>query len=272
MHKFDIFSRISLVIVDYIALLAAFSLAYFVRVGWIFSTDFPFWPYFKVSLIVSLVWIGFFVVFRLYALQKRTDSKEHVARLILVNLLGTGTFILFFFSFRKLLFSRLILIYVFLISTLLLVLTHYFSEKIRGMYSRKSIGISRVLIIGTNRSASKLLQALRTLSSKHRPVAILDGYGSNKKEIAGVPILGKLNILESTVDKYEINEIIQVDNIEQALNIITFCQKKGLKYAMLPSLLGVFHDQIEVETLEFQPVVRLKDRKKRIFELIFGNS
>ena len=270
MYKFDIFSRINLIIIDYIALLVAFSLSYFIRVGWIFSTDFLFWPYFKVSLIVSLVWIGFFAVFHLYALQKRTDTREHMARLILINLLGTGTFILFFFSFRKLLFSRLILIYVFLISILLLVLTHYFSEKIRGLYSKKSIGISRVLVIGTNRSAAKLLQTLKTLSSKHRPVAILDGYGSSKKEIAGVPVLGKLNILESTVDEYEIDEIIQVDNIEQALNIITFCQKKGLKYAMLPSLLGVFHDQIEVETLEFQPVVRLKNRRRRIFERLMG--
>ncbi len=270
MHKFDVFSRISLIVVDYAALLTAFSLSYFVRVGWIFSTDFPFWPYFKVSLIVSLIWIGFFIVFRLYSLQKRTDTRGHIARLILVNLLGMGTFILFFFSFRKLLFSRLILIYVFLISVLLLILTHYFSEKIRGLYSKKSIGISRVLVIGTNRSATKLLQTLKTLSSRHRPVAILDGYGSSKEEIAGVPVLGKLNVLESTVDKYKIDEIIQVDNVEQALNIITFCQKKRLEYAMLPSLLGVFHDQIEVKTLEFQPVVRLKNKKRRIFERLFG--
>lgn len=272
MLRFDVWSRIALVFVDYIALIIAFALAYFVRVGFIFSTDFPFTPYFRVSLLVSLAWVGFFTVFRLYALEKRTDTREHVLRLLLINLLGTGTFLLFFFTFRKLLFSRLILVYVFLISTLFLVLIHYFAQKIRGLYSQKSIGISRVMIIGSNRSAEKLIQSLKSLSSKHRPIVILDGYGSSKKEVAGVPVLGKLNILESTVNEYHIDEIIQVDNIEQALNLITFCQQRGLKYAMLPSLLGVFYDQIEVEHMEFQPVVRLKDRKKRFFEMVFGRS
>lgn len=261
-----------LALVDYIALLAAFGLAYFIRVGFIFSTDFPFFPYFGVALFVSLAWVGFFVVFRIYALETRTDAREHIIRLFLVNILGTGTFLLFFFMFRKLLFSRLILVYVFLISTLLLILVHYFSQKIRGAYSRRSVGISRVLIIGSNRSAEKLIRSLKSLASKHKPIAILDGYGSGKKEVFGVPVLGKLNILESTVDEYKIDEIVQVDNIEQALNLITFCQQKGLKYAMLPSLLGVFHDQIEVERLEFQPIVRLKERKKRFFELFFGRN
>lgn len=272
MYRFDVLSRLALMATDYVALLFAFALSYFIRVKWIFSTDFPFWPYFRIALIVSLVWVGFFVIFRLYALNRRTDTREHTFRLFLVNVLGTGTFLLFFFMFRKLIFSRLILVYCFLISTLLLLVTHYVSEKLRSFYSKKSIGISRVLIIGTNRSAEKLLSTLRTLSSKHRPVAILDGYGSGKKEVAGVPVLGKLNILESTVDTYHIDEIIQVDNIEQALNIITFCQQRGIKYAMLPSLLGVFHDQIGVENMEFQPIVRLKDRKPFLLERIFGRN
>jgi hypothetical protein len=41
---------------------------------------------------------------------------------------------------------------------------------------------------------------------------------------------------------------------------------------MLPSLLGVFHDQIEVQALEFQPVVRLKGKDLRFFERFFGQT
>ena len=269
MFRYDVFSRLVLIGVDFIALGASFILAYFIRVGWIFSTDFPFWPYFRIALLVSFVWVIFLVVFRMYALQRRTDTREHIIRLFLVNILGTGTFLLFFFTFRKLLFSRWILVYVFLIATLLLIVTHIVSQKIRSHHTRKGRGISRTLIIGTNRSAAKLLQMLKGLSSKHRPVAILDGYGSRVKEVAGVPVLGKLNLLESTVKDLDIHEIIQVDNLEQTLNIITFCQQNGLRYAMLPSLLGVFHDQIELEMLEFQPVVRLRCGKG-FWERVFG--
>jgi FlaA1/EpsC-like NDP-sugar epimerase len=270
MRIFDIYARFSLIFADYLALLTAFVLAYFIQVGWVFSSVFPFWPYFWVSVTVSFVWIAFFVFFRVYAVRKRTDTREHIARLIAVNLLGTGTFLLFFFTFRNLLFSRWILVYVFLIATVLLVGTHIGSQLMRARLSRKDRGISRLLIIGTNRSVAKFLQMLGNLSSQYKPIVILDGYGSSSKEVAGVPVIGKLNLLEDTVEKYNIHEIIQVDNLEQTLNIIHFCQQKGLRYAMLPSLLGVFHDQIELDLVEFQPVIRLKDKRKHFFENIFG--
>lgn len=269
MLHFDVVSRFTLILADFCALVAAFVLSYFIRVGWILSTDFRFWPYLWVALCVSVVWIGFFIGARIYALGRRTDSYEHISRLIGVNILGTGTFLLFFFTFQGLIFSRWILVSVFVIATSLIIFNHIVGQKLRGLHAKANRGVSRVLIIGTNRTTEKLIHTLDILNSKHKPVAILDAYGSGKKEIGGVPVLGKLNILESTVEKYEIDEIIQTDNLEQTINLITFCQQHELKYAMLPSLLGVFHDNIELQTLEFQPVLRAKS-KRSFWEWILG--
>ncbi len=270
MNRIDVLSRLILVVTDYLLILGAFVLAYFIRVGWILSTDFPFSPYFKISALVSLAWIFFFVLFRVYALHHRTDTKGHFLRIFLANVAGIASFVILFFTLRKLFFSRLIPIYTFIIATFSLILAHWLAQKIRGKLTKKGKGVSRVLIIGANRATKELIKNLQEANSKHLPVAILDAYGSSLEEINNIPIAGKLNVLEKTIEKYKVDEIIQTDNLEQTLNIINFCQQKNLAYAMLPSLLGVFHNDIEVQTLEIQPVVRLKKPQVNLWEILLG--
>lgn len=246
--------RFLTLVLDFVLLIGAFSLAYFVRVGFIFSSDFPFEPYFWTSLSASLVWILSLLIFRGYNPSVRFTKPIHMIKVAIAGLTGTALFGLFFYFGQKELFSRLLLAYIFLFGTLSMILFHLLMQLIEKKLIQKGYGNIRVLFIGSNRGVKSFIEELQKHVSPYVPVAILDGYGTKQKDILGVPVLGKLNILEETIDKHQIDAIIQGDNVEQVVNIVHFCEKNDLDYYLLPYLLGVYQDSLRVQMIE-KPVI-----------------
>lgn len=255
---------------DGVLILFSFVLAYFFRIGSLSSTDFPFLPYISVGMAVTVIWLLFLVFARAYTFDQQPATFRHFQRLAFGSIVGIAAFALAFFFAQKLFFSRLLLVYLGTISTVLVFLNHLVFQQIEKMLHRRGIGVVRTLVIGTNRKAVELITTLKKKNSRHLPVAILDGYGSKLKEIAGVPVLGKLDKLESTVEKERIEQMIQTDNIEHTLNLIQFSKQKGLLYAMLPSLLGVFEGEERIAGIEGIPVERIEFHRtfwQRLWEL-----
>lgn len=261
--------RLLALLTDFLLLIVAFILAYFLRVGWIFSTDFEFFPYLVVVIPTCVVWIVFLLIFRVYRLQEGWFSAEHYLRIFLGSIAGIAVFGFLFYLFYRLQFSRLLLVYGYVLATVFLTVSHLGFQALQRHFVAHGKGIIRVLILGSNRAADQLIDLLLRESSEHVPVAILDGYGAHVKELHGVPVLGKLDKLESTVQTYRIDEIIQVDNLEQTINIINFCSQKGLSYTMLPSLLGVYSHHSR-ELLGGLSVLRVRSRGLTLPERLLG--
>jgi FlaA1/EpsC-like NDP-sugar epimerase len=263
--------RIATIIIDFFLILSAFILAYFVRVGFIFSTDFHFRPYFYISVLTAAVWIGFLVVARVYRLSSRTDRLNHFVLIAVTNVAAIAVFALLYYGIQKEFFSRLLLAYSYMFATLGLILVHFILQKWRNHKVIQGHGVKNVLIIGSNRKAKSLVKRLLDMDSAFRPVAVVDGYGTSVREIAGVPVVGKLNKLESTIDDMKIDEVIQVDNLEQTLNIISVCQQYKIGYKMDPSLHGIFHNEVRVDFVEDIPVIGLLHRDRSIWDIILGH-
>jgi FlaA1/EpsC-like NDP-sugar epimerase len=117
------------------------------------------------------------------------------------------------------------------------------------------------LIIGTTREAVNLIGQLQKNHSPLTPVSILDGRGSKEKEIHGVPVEGKLNKLEETIAKHDITHLIQCDEPEQVLNLLSACRNRGISYIILPSVFGIIEGDERIDIIEGQQVtsVRPKD-------------
>lgn len=237
-------------VLDYFLLLGAFTLAYFVRVGFVWSSDFPFEPYFWTSLVAGLVWLMSLLVFRGYNPAVRFTRMIHILKVIVAGFTGTALFGLIFYFGQQSLFSRLLLTYIFVFGSLGMILFHLLMQSIEKKLLCKGHGTLRTLIIGSNRGVKSFIEALQKNHSPYLPVAILDGYGTKQKEILGVPVLGKLNILEETVDEYLIDAIVQGDNVEQVVNIVHFCEQNQLEYYLLPYLLGMYQDTLRVQMIE----------------------
>jgi hypothetical protein len=82
----------------------------------------------------------------------------------------------------------------------------------------------------------------------------LDGRGTKETEVDGVPVLGRLNLLEETITQLKITHLIQCSDLEQSINLLSACRSRGLTYLMLPSVLGIIGDSERVEMLEGLPV------------------
>ena len=84
------------------------------------------------------------------------------------------------------------------------------------------------MIIWANKTAEKVIEALKIDGWVRNIIWILDSYWTSKKEILWIPVLWKLNIFEKIINEREIEEIIMCDNLEHTLNISIFCQNNWL--------------------------------------------
>lgn len=261
MKKQLIYLKILQIAVDAILILAAFALAYFLRIGFYFSTEFPFWDYFLVGLATLPFTLLFMFFIRAYKLSQQIWSWRHLQRLTLVALENVFLFmILYYFTFREF-FSRLILIYLFLLTLAFIFIWHNVFRWILKNASSKEVGVYRALIIGTNRPAEAIVRILIDEKSHIKPVAAINAHGGSKKMMNGVPVVGKMNLFEKTIADHDIDIIIQVDHLEQSLNIINYALANNLKYLMPPELLGIFQGHQIIEELEGMPFLKVHLKK-----------
>ncbi len=254
--------KILQVIVDGLLILAAFALAYFFRIGFYFSSDFPFDQYFLIGAVTMPFTLLFMFFIRAYKLSQQIFSFRHIQRIAFVALENVFLFmILYYFTFREF-FSRLILIYLFLLTLVLIWAWHNIFRWIMKKASSKEIGVYRTLIIGTNRPAERIIKLLIQQKSHIKPVAVIDPHGSKKTVVHGIPVVGKMNVFENTIAKHDIDFILQTDNLEQSLNIINYALANNIKYVMPPELLGIFQGHQTLEEIEGQPFLKVNAKKK----------
>jgi FlaA1/EpsC-like NDP-sugar epimerase len=163
---------------------------------------------------------------------------------------------------------RMILVYIFLLTFLFVYLWHRIFRWILQKSSEREIGIYRTLIIGANRPAEELIRRLILTKSHIKPVAIIDASGTGKTIIAGVPVVGKMDMFERAIAQHQIDHILQTDHLEQTLNIINYALQNNLKYIMPPELLGIFQGHQTLEEIEGRPFLKVY-REKSWWEKIW---
>jgi len=262
MDKKLILLKIIQMAVDAVLIMAAFVLAYFLRIGFFFSTDFPFGKYMTVAAITMPFTLLFMFFIRAYKLNQLIVSWRHFERLTFVALENVFLFMVLYYFTYRVFFSRLILIYLFGLTLVFTYAWHMLFRWILQKASEREIGIYRTLVIGANRPAHDIIKLLITQKSHIKPVAIIDPFGTGKSAIAGVPVVGKMNIFEKTVADHDIDIILQVDHIEQTLNVINYALQNNIKYMMPPELLGVFQGHQAVEEVEGVPFLKVHREKK----------
>jgi len=249
------------IVVDGLLIIAAFALAYFLRVGFIFSTDFPFGRYITIAAIATPITLTFMFFARAYKVAQQVNSLRHLQRIGFVAVENVAVFIvLYYFAYHNF-FSRLILVYIFLLTLGFVFLWHQVFRWILQKSCEREVGVYRTLIIGANRPAEEIVKRLIQSKSHIKPVAIIDALGTGKSVIAGVPVVGKMDVFERAIAQHNIDHILQTDHLEQSLNIINYALQNNLKYLMPPELLGIFQGHQTLEEIEGQPFLKVYKNK-----------
>jgi FlaA1/EpsC-like NDP-sugar epimerase len=251
-------------LIDLALFLAAYVSAYFFRVGFIISTDFPLDLYVRVMFLVAPLWILILISFRIFTITRVQSSIRNMIHIAYSSLLALALFSLAYYFLYGQFFSRLLLVYAGVSTFVLTALWHLAFDQWQRRILRRSPPAYPLLIIGANRDAERLITLLNTKQSVFTPVAILESRGTSQKDIGGVPVLGKLNKLEDVIKEKKITHMAQCADLEHTLNLLSVCRQHGLTYMLLPSVLGIVEGDERTEMLEgLQPVTMVA--KKSVF-------
>lgn len=243
-----------------VVFVCAYALAYFSRVGWIFSSNFPFTPYVTVVIAVAPIWLLVLLTTRTFALTRNQCTLRNIAYIAYSCVVGVSLFAIGYYFSYGLFFSRLLLVYALVNSVVMVWCWHLLFDKLQRHVLRSDPPAFPALIVGVNRESTALIKHLNERRNPLKPVAILDGRGSKEKEIDGVPVLGKLNKLEDTLETYGITHLIQCSDLEQSLNLLGACRKRSITYVLLPSVLGIVEGDERIDTLEGLPVTMVSPK------------
>lgn len=239
---------------DYAIFLGAYALAYFFRVGWILSSDLPFHYYMTAVAVSGIPWLAFLATTRTFGLTRNQRSPRNAAYIAYAAILGVAFVTLIYFFLFQQVFSRMLVIEASALSAVATWAWHM----IMGLLMRVALihpsPVFPTLVIGVTRETRTLLKHLRERRSVLVPVAILDASGVKEKEIEGVPVKGKLDRLEQTLQDFGITHVLQCSDLEQSINLLGACRAHGITYMLLPSVLGIVELDERVESLEGKAV------------------
>ncbi len=239
---------------DYLLFVASYVLAYFARVGWIFSSDVPFDRYVLVVALSGVPWLVMLVTTRTFGLTRNQRTMRNVAFILYATVMGVALVTSgYFFLFQRI-FSRMLILEAALFSAAATFLCHAMMGYLMRVVLRGGTPAFPTLVIGVTRETRRLLALMRERKSPLQPIGILDATGTSEKEIEGVPVLGKLNKLEDVLRGRGVTHLIQCSDLEQSINLLGACRAHGITYMLLPSVLGIIERDERVESLEGKAV------------------
>lgn len=276
-----------LVVGDFLALVAAFVMAYVLRVKWELGINTQqFGPlsgktYIGVFLLVLPFWILIFALLGLYNGSIYEKRFTELGRLLLGSFIGMLFVIFWNFVADKPIFpARLIPIYGFAFGFIFLVIFRNLARLIRGWLFGYAVGLTRVLLVGNTRMTRELLEWLsESKKSGYKVVGVI----GDKKVAEGYHVARYEN-LDSFLKHYhgELHGIIQTElyaDEERNSRILAYAQEHHVNYRFVPGNTELFVGNIEVELFRSSiPVIIVHQTSlfgwgrvvKRIFDLIVG--
>jgi len=247
--------RSALFIFDVVLINISFLFAYFLR----FSYDvFPvarigYVPevqrLYGVLIFVTIILVAIFKLMGLYDTKKTMAIEDDCAIVVLSNAAGFAILFGMLFIYRQYWFSRLVILYAWIISTALIIflrLIVYYAQK--WIYS-KGLKTSRVIIVGSDDIA-------KTLSER---ITNHPEYGYRIFQIISEDDLGSLNDI---VFQKEIDEIFFASSkisSQQILDIVTEFGPGDVQFRIVPGILEIIASRVNVDEIGEIPLISVSD-------------
>jgi len=259
------------IIFDFCLLSLMHIFSYFLCVGFIFSTDLPFLKFFIPSLYSIFSWIFILIFFLSYQINNHKISKQIFyilfAGIIAIALMNN----VYFFSNADF-FARRISIFTYFFSSVFLILNFYIFRKIEIHLQKNGTISLNTLILGSDRETEEIIKKIiLDPICGLLPVAILTATGSKKKDILGIPIIGKFDRIEKTIHEKKIEAIFHCDSVEHSLNIASISDEKFLKFFINPNIFGIFNGKFLSKKIDKKIALELERTKLKGFYKFFKN-
>lgn len=266
-----------LVIGDFLALVAAFTAAYILRVKYDprpLLEQIPALTFLYAFLTVIPIWILINALIGLYTQTVYEKRFSEIGRLFIGSFLGILVFIGYDFVSTDALFpARLVPVYGLFLGFSFLVLFRTLARILRHLLFKYSIGISNILLIGDTDATSDIAHAIS--DSRRSGQKVIGSIGRRVHKVAYFTSFSEA-IEKLTEQPHGIVQTELYKNQEKNNEIVRYCQLHHVSYRFIPGNSDMFVGNIEVELFADRPVVAVHQTAligwgkvvKRVFDLI----
>jgi exopolysaccharide biosynthesis polyprenyl glycosylphosphotransferase len=179
--------------------------------------------------------------------------------------------------------SRLVFLYAWICAVAFLLARRFFSRTIQRWLWSKGIGVDRVLVVGAGETGRRLMQAMmsKPLLGYHVVGFVDDGISADALAVATehrvtrAERLGTTDEVGEVVKSRHIDEVIIAlsgDEHGSVLSIIEHCRRRGVTFKVVPDLLQLSLDRIDIGEVAGVPLIGLKDSSIRGFNYLIKRT
>ncbi|MDW8324984.1 MAG: undecaprenyl-phosphate glucose phosphotransferase [Anaerolineales bacterium] len=280
-------SLLLLLLLDVVLINVAFGLAYYLRyiAQWIVPVGEQFFAPYSEYFLMQAAFTGLMLFF-LYADGAYTSQRggswlNEVYRIISATTTAGVILLVAVFLLLPLVYSRLMIIWVIVLTVSLLSVARLILRWVRAQLRRRGIGVARVLIVG----AGELGRAVvRTIAARadlgYRVVGFIDDNPS-KSELGRLKNLGALERVEEILREEPVDEVIITlpwMYQRKIAALVRACEAAGVRVRIAPDVFQLSLSRLDVDDIGGIPLIGIKEARisrvgrimKRVLDIVIA--
>lgn len=257
MKNHDNIFRLSLLVLDCFALIAAFTVAYVLRISLDprpFHLEIRALEFLTTIITLLPLWVILFYFFGLYKHGVYTHPIRESGRVALAAIFGIMMMITFsFFTNNPLFPAKLVAIYALIASFLIILTLRVSANLFRIWLLSKNIGTKNVIIVGS----SELTASLSSFLSSHPSGGFnIVGIVARNEFIPSSLTSLKISSVSSGLTRLPVDAIIQTTHENIGKNY-ALAAEKYLEFYQAPTFEGLFTARHSIELFDASPLIRI---------------
>jgi exopolysaccharide biosynthesis polyprenyl glycosylphosphotransferase len=261
----ELLFSIIMVPLDFLALMAAFVVAYIIRVRLSGRpVAYPIAPieFLQIILIVLPVWILIFALSGLYNQSSLRGRLDEMGKVFVAVSGGVMFTILLDFVQTKPLFpSKSVPVYAYGLGLLFVITARIVVGALQKWLFNFGIGVHNAVIIGSGELAQSIARDLMFPRSGYRLLACVDTAKNAGKRMPSLPIYKTFEAAIAAIGNGTLDEIIQADSAfdqDQVLNLVNYATNHHIAYRFVPNQFGLYASNSIVSNLAGIPTVEIR--------------
>ena len=256
MKKSEFFFNVLRLPVDFLMLVLAGISTYFLRTEILssfrpvlFEFNLPFYKYFYLALLVSLVFVASYAVSGLYSLKIRRGLFDELLKIIVASSAGIMMVIIYIFLRQELFDSRFLVLGGWLLSIIFVFIGRIIVSLIQKYYvSKRNFGIHNVIVIGNDELANTIVIKINSDPS----------YGYRLVKHINSP---DINIIKNSKEGDLLDEVILTNpnySEEDVLELVDFCHENYIVFKYVPNIYKTLTANFDIDIFSGFPLIELK--------------
>ena len=213
-----------------------------------------------VGIVVSLIVI--FAIRGLYRIRLTGSWFRQAWTIISSSTLGLAFLITYYFIFQPQGSSRLLVLFVWALTIILLCLGRLIVSGAMGLLYRMGLGETRLLVVGSGRLGKMVMQHFAANPNLgYSIVGFLHDMSEPPSDFGRFKMLGTLEDIGLVIRSMQVDEVIIAlpSHLHQhAIRSVKMCERLGASFKLIPDLYELSLSRIDMEAIEGIPLIGIK--------------